>query len=249
MSKFKITKKAVNRVHRLLGIFVGIFLIHLSITGIFLNHTEDLSLDETFIKSSWLMSLYNLSPPSISQSFLIKNQLILKAGDQIFLEAKPIFTTDISIKGVVESNEMIIVALESELIFFTSSGELIEKIGGSAEVPTNIKRLGKDSNTIYIQADNDYWIFDEVQLTFIKVNIENIENKIAWSNEGVVSPDAKSNFNQYYYGKGVSVEQFFLDLHNGNIINFAGKWILDIIGLLLLALSLSGFWIWLKRKR
>ena len=241
MSKFKITKKAVNRVHRLLGIFVGIFLIHLSITGIFLNHTEDLSLDETFIKSSWLMSLYNLSPPSISQSFLIKNQLILKAEDQIFLEAKPIFTTDISIKGVVENNEIIIECVESELIFFTSMSSIKDEALISEKDLLNFI-----SRCLLMPIDFKNRC---LSLKLLRRALGRPKKDSAWSNEGVVSPDAKSNFNQYYYGKGVSVEQFFLDLHNGNIIKGFGKWLLDIIAIFLLLISISGVWIWLKRKR
>lgn len=249
MSKFRISKKTVNKIHRLSGIVVFVFLIHLSVTGIFLNHTEDLSLNKTFIKSSWLMKHYNLTPPAITQSFTVNNQLILKVGEQIFLESSPVFNTKSSLKGVVQNNQMTIVALESELIFFTNSGELIEKIGGSAGVPTNIVRLGKNINEIYIQADDDYLFFDETQLTFTKVNSEDVNNKIVWSASGNISSEAKQFVNQYYFGKGISVEQFFLDLHNGNIVKHLGKWILDIIGLLLLALSISGFWIWMKRKR
>ena len=53
----------------------------------------------------------------------------------------------------------------------------------------------------------------------------------------------------YFSGKGVSLEQFFLDLHNGNIIKGFGKWLLDIIAIFLLLLSISGIWIWLKKRR
>ena len=52
----------------------------------------------------------------------------------------------------------------------------------------------------------------------------------------------------YFLGKGVSLEQFFLDLHNGNIIKGFGKWLLDIIAIFLLLISISGIWIWLRKK-
>ena len=48
MKKIRITKKSINQIHKFTGIAVCVFLIHLSITGIFLNHTEDLSLDEKY---------------------------------------------------------------------------------------------------------------------------------------------------------------------------------------------------------
>ena len=48
MKKIRITLKAINQVHKFTGIAVCVFLIHLSITGIFLNHTEELGLDEKY---------------------------------------------------------------------------------------------------------------------------------------------------------------------------------------------------------
>ena len=53
-------------------------------------------------------------------------------------------------------------------------------------------------------------------------------------------PDQQTKqIEMYFSGKGVSLEQFFLDLHNGNIIKGFGKWLLDIIAIFLLLLSIS----------
>ena len=70
-----------------------------------------------------------------------------------------------------------------------------------------------------------------------------------WSNEVVVSDQQTKQIEMYFSGKGVSLEQFFLDLHNGNIIKNFGKWFLDLIAIFLLLLSISGIWIWLKKRR
>ena len=61
--------------------------------------------------------------------------------------------------------------------------------------------------------------------------------------------ELRDHDNEYFLGKGVSLEQFFLDLHNGNIIKGFGKWLLDIIAIFLLLISISGVWIWLRKKR
>ena len=61
--------------------------------------------------------------------------------------------------------------------------------------------------------------------------------------------EATKQIEVYFSGKGVSLEQFLLDLHNGNIFKGFGKWFLDIVGIFLLLLSISGFWIWIRRRR
>ena len=66
----------------------------------------------------------------------------------------------------------------------------------------------------------------------------------------LLCPDQQTKqIEMYFSGKGVSLEQFFLDLHNGNIIKNFGKWFLDLIAIFLLLLSISGIWIWLRKER
>ena len=71
MKKIRITLKSINQVHKFTGIAVCVFLIHLSITGIFLNHTEDLGLDEKYTASPIILALYNISVPNKKESFSI----------------------------------------------------------------------------------------------------------------------------------------------------------------------------------
>ena len=63
-----------------------------------------------------------------------------------------------------------------------------------------------------------------------------------------MSDEKTQQIESYFLGKGVSLEQFFLDLHNGNIIKGFGKWLLDIIAIFLLLISISGVWIWLRKN-
>ncbi|MBT3513684.1 MAG: hypothetical protein HN470_06760, partial [Nitrosomonadales bacterium] len=71
MKKIRITLKSINQVHKFTGIAVCVFLIHLSITGIFLNHTEDLGLDEKYTASPMILALYNISMPNKEESFSV----------------------------------------------------------------------------------------------------------------------------------------------------------------------------------
>jgi uncharacterized iron-regulated membrane protein len=50
-------------------------------------------------------------------------------------------------------------------------------------------------------------------------------------------------------GEVLPTERLLLDLHSGRIFGAAGPWIFDIAALLLILLSLSGTWIWIKRRR
>ena len=245
MKKIRVTKKSINQIHKFTGIAVCVFLIHLSITGIFLNHTEDLGLDEKYTASPMILALYNISMPNKEESFLVDNHFISRFGNQVFLDNQPVFKSEVPIIGAITFNQMLIIAIKNELVLLTEDGELIEKLTTANGVPENIQKLGAFNSLLFLKTSNQVW----------ESNDEGQEWRVSdssfneWSNE-VVMPDEKTQqVESYFLGKGVSLEQFFLDLHNGNIIKGFGKWILDIIAIFLLLISISGVWIWLRKKR
>ena len=245
MKKIRITLKSINQVHKFTGIAVCVFLIHLSITGIFLNHTEDLGLDEKYTDSPMILALYNISMPNKEESFLVDNHFISRFGNQVFLDNQPVFKSEVPIIGAITFNQMLIIAIKNELVLLTEDGELIEKLTTANGVPENIQKLGAFNSLLFLKTSNQVWESNDEGQEWRVSNSSFNE----WSNE-VVMPDEKTQqVESYFLGKGVSLEQFFLDLHNGNIIKGFGKWILDIIAIFLLLISISGVWIWLRKKR
>jgi hypothetical protein len=59
-----------------LGLTTVLFLILLSITGILLNHTEELKLAKRYVQSEWILNLYGIKTPSISAAFPIADDVI-----------------------------------------------------------------------------------------------------------------------------------------------------------------------------
>ena len=245
MKKIRVTKKSINQIHKFTGIAVCIFLIHLSITGIFLNHTEDLGLDEKYTASPMILALYNISMPSQEESFLVDNIFISRFGDQVFMGNQPIIKSESPIMGAAFSNQILAIAFANEMILLTQEGELIERISSTAELPENIQKLGVSEGILYLKTPNQLWQSSD-QAQAWELSDSNFND---WSNEVIMPDQQTKQIEMYFSGKGVSLEQFFLDLHNGNIIKGFGKWLLDIIAIFLLLLSISGIWIWLKKRR
>ena len=245
MRKIRVTKKSINQIHKFTGIAVCIFLIHLSITGIFLNHTEDLGLDEKYTASPMILALYNISIPNQKESFLVDDIFISRFGDQVFMGNQPIIKNENPITGATLSNQVLFIAFPNEMVLLTQEGELIERISSTAELPQNIQKLGVSEGILYLKTPNQLWQSSD-QAQAWELSDSNFND---WSNEVIMPDQQTKQIEMYFSGKGVSLEQFFLDLHNGNIIKGFGKWLLDIIAIFLLLLSISGIWIWLKKRR
>ncbi|MDC6477409.1 PepSY domain-containing protein [Methylophilaceae bacterium] len=245
MKKIRVTKKSINQIHKFTGIAVCVFLIHLSITGIFLNHTEDLDLDEKYTASPMILALYNISIPNQKESFLVNDIFISRFGDQVFMGNQPIIKNENPITGATLSNQVLFIAFPNEMVLLTQEGELIERISSTAELPENIQKLGVSEDILYLKTPNQLWQSSD-QAQAWELSDSNFND---WSNEVIMPDQQTKQIEMYFSGKGVSLEQFFLDLHNGNIIKGFGKWLLDIIAIFLLLLSISGIWIWLKKRR
>ena len=157
MKKIRVTKKSINQIHKFTGIAVCVFLIHLSITGIFLNHTEDLGLDEKYTASPMILALYNISMPSQEESFLVDNIFISRFGDQVFMNNQPIIKSESPIMGAAFSNQILAITFPNEMVLLTQEGELIERITSTSELPENIQKLGVSENILYLKATNQVW--------------------------------------------------------------------------------------------
>ena len=157
MKKIRITLKSINQVHKFTGIAVCVFLIHLSITGIFLNHTEDLGLDEKYTDSPMILALYNISMPNKEESFLVDNYFISRFGNQVFLDNQPVFKSEVPITGAIIFNQMLVIAIENELVLLTEEGELIEKLTTANGVPVNIQKLGAFNSLLFLKTSNQVW--------------------------------------------------------------------------------------------
>ena len=210
MKKIRVTKKSINQIHKFTGIAVCIFLIHLSITGIFLNHTEDLGLDEKYTASPMILALYNISMPSQEESFLVDNIFISRFGDQVFMGNQPIIKSESPIMGAAFSNQILAIALANEMVLLTQEGELIERISSTAELPENIQKLGVSEGILYLKTPNQLWQSSD-QAQAWELSDSNFND---WSNEVIMPDQQTKQIEMYFSGKGVSLEQFFLDLHN-----------------------------------
>ena len=192
-----------------------------------------------------ILALYNISMPSQEESFLVDNIFISRFGDQVFMGNQPIIKSENPIMGAAFSNQILAIAFANEMVLLTQEGKLIERISSTAELPENIQKLGVSEDILYLKTSDLVWqSSDQAQAWELSDSDFN-----DWSNEVVIPDQQTKQIEMYFSGKGVSLEQFFLDLHNGNIIKGFGKWLLDIIAIFLLLLSISGIWIWLKKRR
>jgi len=253
MTHHKRTRKPLVKVrslylwHRYMGLSAALLVIILAVTGIFLNHTERLKLDEKFIESPWLLNWYDIEPPQRLISYLAKNNTVSLIEDQLYLNKQFMSGHYDSLAGAIHFQNMIVVAIDRQLLLFTVEGELIERlidINGQSLTLGAIGKIGDE--LLVIQADQVLISNADLNLWQppSKQQLENIE----WSYPSGLTSEVQQQLIHSYRSNILTLERIMLDLHSGRIIGNYGVYLMDAAAVILLLLSFSGIWIWLQQR-
>jgi len=230
--------------HRSLGALAALFVIMLSITGILLNHTEEFELDQRHLNWPWLLEHYGVAEVEADSVFLLEDKVISQFGDQVFVDAQPVATSLKPILGGIYLEEITVIASHDELILLSHEGEFIEQMGGAMGIPSQIQNIGLFHGLPVLQTRSGMWRGDELLEQWQAISLQGV----SWSEPTSMPTVVSQDLARYFYGKGVSVERFVLDLHNGYIIGKLGVWLLDFVAAILILLSLSGLWMWIRKR-
>ncbi len=242
--KHGIKLRSMYQWHRYIGVSIALFIIILSVTGIMLNHTEQLNLNEKYVESDFLLNHYGISVPKKIKSFPAAKHWVSQWDNQLYLNSKPIRITDENIVGAIFIQNMIIIAQSNTLYIFTPDGELVERVSGSDGIPSGIEAIGiTDKNLISVRAATGNFTTNE-DLLFWKKSPAAIS---IWSDSAKLPKALQQTILGLYRGKGLSLERIVLDLHSGRIFGGWGVYFMDLIAIFMIFLASSGTWLWVMR--
>ncbi|MCK5189904.1 MAG: PepSY domain-containing protein [Methylococcales bacterium] len=228
------------KLHRYLGLTSALILLMLAVTGIALNHTDDLKLDSQMIQSKAILDWYGIKSPDNLNSFATNNHWLTQVNQQIYFDNSLLLQNKEPLLGAVETDEFIVTALSNSLLLLSFQGELIEQSQLSA-----IEKIGLDSQQhIVIKAGKEIIFSDDGLLSWQPHGNENIK----WSTATKLPETIARNIKKNFRASILPLERVLLDIHSGRFFGFVGVIIVDISGVLLIILALSGCAIWLKHK-
>ncbi len=237
--------------HRKLGIIAAFFIIFLSISGVALNHTTSLSLAHQPITNTWLLDSYGIAPPSdvrfYQQNALQVTNNLLWLNGTLLLESTSDIVAAILISPIQHSNSAIILAVSSNQVYlFNQQGDLIDQLGEELGVPQNINALSINNNDVIVSTATGYFQTNTDFLKWQKVTFVVEPN---WIKPHEASETAKTKAELAYRSQFLTLERIILDAHSGRILGLFGVLFMDAVAVLLILLSLSGIYIWLRYAR
>ena len=233
--------------HRVIGAAAAIFVIFMVLTGLAINHSNGMGLDQRQLSTPFLFSWYGLEEPAQVDSFAVNNDWLSFAGSQLYLNDKAILTVSDGI-GAVASGEMLVVAAREELLLLDLEGNLIERLPWAPDGAGSIESIGLlEESTVMVRTRDHLWLADA---DLVSWKIFEDSTKIPDWSFGESAPGLlRRTITQNYRGEGLSVEKLLLDFHSGRMFGPIGVIVYDLIALTVGFLAVSGLILWFRGRR
>lgn len=233
------------RLHQRLGLVVAVLVLLVSVTGILLNHTEELALDQRPVASSWLVGLYGIPLPEVD-SYQVNERWISGVGDKLYFGNQAVTHCVSRLTAVVSYQQMLVAACGDGLLLLTQEGEVIERLGASLALPLSVQSMSVHQGQLLLQTGDKT----------LSVNLDSLTWQVVDAPEGLVWAKATQApvriLKQLQYesvGTVLTLERLVLDVHSGRLATRLGVWVMDFAALLMIFLALSGLWVWFSKKR
>lgn len=238
-------RQMLLRWHRRLGLFSCLFIFLLAISGILINHSNALGLDQSMIHSDWILDAYGLKAPENILHYSEGEIHISQLDDQVFWNDQFLTKIEGQLAGTLERDGLIYLASSSILFIHQKSGELVEKLDTNSGIPIPIEGIGIDTQEQLCLSSRDK-AFRTDESMFEWEDIES--NQVQWSTSTPCPKTIAQKTRSAYRKQLLSVERFLLDLHSGRFLGSYGPFLMDLAAIALILLSLSGLWLWPKIK-
>ena len=237
-------RKTIRNLHRYIGIISAAFVIVLSITGLMLQHTEKLSLDQKFLSIDWILDRYQIGHNPI-QTYPAGPHHVSQAGDFLYIDGKSAQRFDQDLVGAILFKDGIVVASRNKLTLLDIDGSLIDEIDLLSGLPEKPLGIAIDPNGHPIlRGVNTYWWG-----TLDLVDWQPLRGPHPDWVAPVETPDSMTaEINQHNRSHEISWERVVLDLHSGRLFGQAGAYVVDASAILFIVLALSGIILWSRRR-
>jgi len=233
--------RRLRRWHRWIGLTVALFLVFLAFTGVALNHSQSLRLQDRLVSGSLVTRLFGLPQPHLGPSFVLGEAALTQLGDRLYLNTREIAEINGALLGALRTSRFLVIAVDEQIQLFDFSGALVEILNRADGVPAGMYRIGLSSDeALVVKTDQQDYELNMESLTWQTL----LGGPVEWARTGDIPAAMRDAIIEQHRGRGLPMERILLDLHSGRVFGSWGVVLVDGIGLLAIVLALTGIWMW-----
>lgn len=240
----KINQKLLQWHYWLGGLFAILF-VYLATTGVLINHSRDLSLDVEKVSWRGLNSLYGIQTASIETGFALEQQWATQIGESLYLDSNPVAECKSTLVGAVYREELVYLLCQQTLLILLPSGELVERIG---DFPEPFQAMAAGTTELYAMGSTNQSVYRLNEDEGLWENAALLPNDLAMVEPQTLPPHLKQWLAQQPPAYAPTWERVLLDAHSGRLLGSLGVLIVDLTAIILLFSSLSGLWMWYRKR-
>lgn len=235
----------MRRWHHRLGAVLGLVVILFAITGVLLNHSQSLHLDQRLIQSPLLLRWYDIEIPE-PVAFAVGDHWVSHwGGNQLYFQEREVSYCEAPMSGAVLWRQQIVVACADGLVLLTAAGEFIERVGSIYQLPLPLTGVAVDG-ALYLQTPDAVYRADLDAMAW-----QRVPDTIAAAESVALPAELEAELRGAVAAAELTLERVLADIHSGRILGAAGTWLADIAALGMVFLGFSGLWMWwhLRQRR
>lgn len=230
--------------HRYMGLVAAGFVVIIAITGIMLNHTTELELDQRLLASDLLLDAYGIPQQQPITAYRAADHWVIGINNTVYFNHTALPDTTGRLLGATDMQDMVAIAISDALLLVTNEGQLVERIRPADGLPCTPHALAKHTHTLILQCSDQSAYYSDDLLTWSPH-----KGQAHWSQPAQPPQALATEIQRDARSQLLNLERAILDLHSGRLFGPIGVIIYDLAAVLMLLLAGSGVLHWAKRKR
>lgn len=229
--------------HARIGVLAALFFLFLASTGLALNHTDALQLSRKQVGAPWLMRWYGLAAETPTQGYLFARGYFVADGHRWLMDGHNLSASPEAVIGAAEVGGMRYLATTSAVHIYQPDGSLVERLTGPALPAATLQHIGAAGNFLLVQTAQGVFASED-GLTWKPYAAPTV----AWSHPQPLPAGVRKQI-EAMFAPALPLERIVLDVHSGRVLGRHGPLVMDLAALVLMVLSLSGIWIYVRSMR
>ncbi len=240
--------RALSWLHRSQGLFAALFIIVIAATGLLLNHTDDLRLEQRYLHAPWLLRRYGISAPEFVVAFPVGERWVSQWGRDVFLDAKPLAAPPTSrLLGAWRLGDLLVVAADEQTGLFTPDGQPVDVLRYPGD--RRARQAGVHGSHLVVELEpGERYAVDATLTSFSP--LQETGDAYDAARPADLPHALRVQIQRHFAGEGIAMERVVLDLHSGRLFGRFGVFLVDAVAIIVLLLAPSGIAIvWLRQRR
>lgn len=230
--------------HRRLGVAACTFIVLLAVTGVMLNHSDQLDLGHYRVTSPLILSWYGIDVPTELVGYQAGGHWFTQISDQLVMDDQWLYECTGVFSGAVLAERLLVALCGGSLLLLDPTGALVERVDSAMGLPDPLTSVGVSEGRLLVLSAGMPWRVDLNALT-----VQPYAGAPDWAEPALLPESLASHLLPEWGMSEMNWERLAQDVHSGRLLGMSGVWFTDFIALIMTWLACTGLWMWYRATR